>query len=66
MTTADGGTSTAVSYATSASMAAVASAINTAAGTLGVNATMSNEFYLYGSSASGSVTLALSTVPVPH
>ena len=59
MTTADGGTSGAISYAASASMAAVASAINTAASSLGVTATASNEFYLYGSSQVGALTFGL-------
>lgn len=59
VTTADGGTSGAISYAASASMAAVASAINTAASSLGVTATASNEFYLYGSSQVGALTFGL-------
>ena len=59
VTTADGGTSGAISYASSASMAAVASAINSAASSLGVTATASNEFYLYGSSAVGTLTFTL-------
>jgi len=59
ITTANGGTSGAISYASSASMAAVATAINGAASSLGVNATASNEFYLYNSSAAGTITFNL-------
>jgi flagellin len=59
ITTANGGTSGAISYVSSASMAAVASAINSAASSLGVTATASNEFYMYGSSATGEVTFTL-------
>lgn len=59
LTTADGGTSSAISYAQHAGADAIASAINSAASGVGVTASASNSATLSGLSAAGTVSFSL-------
>ena len=59
LTTADGGTITGIAYADDASAADIATAINTAAGGIGITATASNSTTLSGLTAAGNVSFTL-------
>lgn len=59
LTTANGGTSSVVSYAANADAATIAASINTAASSVGITATATNSASLGGLSASGTVSMTL-------
>lgn len=59
LSTADGGTTTAISYAAGAGADAIASAINTASGGIGITATATNTATLSGVVSTGAVTMTL-------
>ncbi len=59
LTTVDGGTTTAISYAADAGADAIASAINTAAGGIGITATATNTATLSGVVSTGAITMTL-------